>query len=78
MLSQRGRVGARRQRYFREVPPRSRSINGRGVARGYLCSTMSSQEKRMSKGTILSPLESPLVLITVKGQVASVGEPSRE
>lgn len=29
----------------------------------------------MSKGTILSPLESSPVLITIKGQVASVGEP---
>lgn len=39
-----------------------------------LCSNMNWQEKMRPKGTILSLLESLLVLNTVKGQVATMGK----
>lgn len=44
------------------------------MAHSDLCSNMRWKEKRMSKGTIPSLLESVLVLTAVKGQAASVEE----
>lgn len=49
--------------------------HGKRVTHSDPRSNMSWQEKRTSKGTILSLLESLPVLIAVKGQVALVGEP---
>lgn len=61
------------KRNLQGVAPRSRSIYGKGVAQSNLCSNRNRQERMTPKGRILFSLESSLVLITVRGPVASVG-----